>query len=153
MKTELDSGYVAASVVLGTFAHLWLHHNEPLTALQGVGYTLGIPGSAALLIGMAQNSGSVARVGAIERVIYVIIYLSTLLGSIVLYRLSPVHPLYHVPGPKIFKVTKLAGIGVSYAGHQHLVLKKLHDRYGRVVRIGIIFPPHSLPTTYSISYA
>lgn len=66
MKAELDTGYMTASVVLGTVAHLWLHYSEPLTALQGVGYTLGIPGSAALLINMTQNSGSVARVGAIE---------------------------------------------------------------------------------------
>lgn len=63
-------------------------------------------------------------------------YLAALCTSIIIYRLSPVHPLAEYPGPTVFKITKLAGAWASWSGHHHLILKSLHDEYGPVVRIG-----------------
>ncbi|KAJ7816265.1 cytochrome P450 [Mycena leptocephala] len=64
------------------------------------------------------------------------VFICSLSLSIILYRLSPIHPLYHVPGPILWKITKLAGILVSFTGHQHLYFKRAHDKYGPVIRTG-----------------
>ena len=60
----------------------------------------------------------------------------TLGVSIVLYRLSPLHPLAKYPGPVILKITKFAALVQAFRGKQHVFLKKLHDRYGPCVRVG-----------------
>ena len=52
------------------------------------------------------------------------------------YRLSPFHPLANYPGPILAKSSKLWGAYLSATGDQHRCLKRLHDRYGDVVRIG-----------------
>ncbi|KAL0060256.1 hypothetical protein AAF712_012966 [Marasmius tenuissimus] len=56
--------------------------------------------------------------------------------SIVLYRISPFHPLANVPGPMIFKITKFWRMYICWTGKQHIMLKGLHDRYGPIVRSG-----------------
>ncbi|KAJ7709643.1 cytochrome P450 [Mycena rosella] len=63
-------------------------------------------------------------------------FISSLCLSIVLYRLSPLHPLYHVPGPTLWRISKLMGAWMSYTGHQHLYMKRAHDKYGPVIRTG-----------------
>jgi len=52
------------------------------------------------------------------------------------YRLSPFHPLANYPGPILAKSSKIWGAYLSATGDQHRCLKRLHDRYGDVVRIG-----------------
>ncbi|OSC97576.1 high nitrogen upregulated cytochrome P450 monooxygenase 2 [Trametes coccinea BRFM310] len=61
----------------------------------------------------------------------------TLLISTALYRLSPYHPLARYPGPIGCKLSKfwMASLA-AFTGRQHLYLKRLHERYGDVVRIG-----------------
>ncbi|KAK1224555.1 hypothetical protein PQX77_012534 [Marasmius sp. AFHP31] len=56
--------------------------------------------------------------------------------SIVLYRISPFHPLAKVPGPMILKITKFWRMYICWTGKQHIMLKELHDRYGPIVRSG-----------------
>ncbi|KAJ6583187.1 cytochrome P450 [Mycena sp. CBHHK59/15] len=63
-------------------------------------------------------------------------FICSLCLSIVLYRLSPLHPLYHVPGPVLWRISKLTGMWISFTGHQHLYHKRAHDRYGPVIRTG-----------------
>ncbi|KAJ7510436.1 cytochrome P450 [Mycena galericulata] len=63
-------------------------------------------------------------------------YISTLITSVVLYRVSPFHPLASYPGPILCKVSKLWLAGVAMAGKQHLYYQHLHQRYGDVVRVG-----------------
>ncbi|KAL7277159.1 hypothetical protein ACG7TL_009005 [Trametes sanguinea] len=63
-------------------------------------------------------------------------FISTLLLSMALYRLSPFHPLARYPGPLMCKLTKFWMAFLSTTGDQHLYVKRLHDRYGDVVRIG-----------------
>ncbi|GJE99305.1 cytochrome P450 [Phanerochaete sordida] len=63
-------------------------------------------------------------------------YFGTLLSSIVIYRLSPFHPIAQYPGPVLAKVSKLYHVWVVSGGKQHLYLQELHERYGDIVRFG-----------------
>ncbi|KAL0566006.1 hypothetical protein V5O48_016011 [Marasmius crinis-equi] len=60
----------------------------------------------------------------------------TLATSIVLYRVSPIHPLAKIPGPVAFRTTKLWRTYICAKGKQQFVLKELHDHYGPIVRTG-----------------
>lgn len=64
------------------------------------------------------------------------IFYTTLLFSIVLYRISPFHPLARYPGPFWAKVTKLWGAYSMLTGKNHETLRRLHEKYGMTVRIG-----------------
>ncbi|KAJ7805633.1 cytochrome P450 [Mycena olivaceomarginata] len=65
-----------------------------------------------------------------------IVFSFTLCSSIIIYRISPWHPLAHIPGPTIHKVTKLWGMWVCAGGNHHMVNKALHDKYGPFLRTG-----------------
>ena len=65
------------------------------------------------------------------------LYLTGLLTTITLYRLSPLHPLARFPGPLPCKVTGFWMAYKSRTGMQHRYAKALHERYGDVVRIGM----------------
>ncbi|KAJ7671556.1 cytochrome P450 [Mycena polygramma] len=64
------------------------------------------------------------------------LYLSSLVTSLVFYRLSPLHPLAKYPGPLLCKVSKLWFTAAAMEGKQHLYYAELHQRYGDAVRIG-----------------
>ena len=64
-----------------------------------------------------------------------VVYFGSLLVATVSYRLSPFHPLAEYPGPVIWRVSSLVLVTVSYGGKRHLVLQKLHGKYGKIVRI------------------
>ncbi|KAL5498761.1 hypothetical protein ACEPAH_2116 [Sanghuangporus vaninii] len=66
---------------------------------------------------------------------YLLFYLA-LIMSIVLYRISPWHSLAKYPGPFLAKITKFWGAFTMAKGKNHIVLKKLHEKYGPYVRIG-----------------
>ncbi|KAF9053068.1 hypothetical protein BJ165DRAFT_835792 [Panaeolus papilionaceus] len=59
------------------------------------------------------------------------------------YRLSPLHPLYKYPGPRVAKCTSLYMTHVVWSGNRYKVYLELHRRYGDFVRIG--------PNTISIN--
>lgn len=64
-------------------------------------------------------------------------YLAALVVSIVVYRVSPFHPLAHIPGPIGCKVSKFYMAIIALRGRQHVYIKSLHDRYSSdIVRIG-----------------
>ncbi|GJE99306.1 cytochrome P450 [Phanerochaete sordida] len=65
-----------------------------------------------------------------------LIFFGTLLSSITLYRVSPLHPLARYPGPVLAKVSKLYHVWRIWPGKQHIYIQRLHDRYGDMVRIG-----------------
>ena len=67
--------------------------------------------------------------------------------SIVLYRLSPLHPLAKYPGPVILRITKLAATVQAFRGKQHIFFKKLHDQYGPCVRVGKWMMTEPISTT------
>ncbi|KAJ7286364.1 cytochrome P450, partial [Mycena rebaudengoi] len=62
--------------------------------------------------------------------------IASLCSSIVVYRISPWHPLAEFPGPMVNKISKVWGAWVSLDGAQHRVNKQLHDIYGPFVRTG-----------------
>jgi len=84
------------------------------------------------------------------------IFHTTLISSIVLYRLSPFHPLAKYPGPVLAKMSKLWFVSVliicgvqrpqidavfskahlGWQGKQYIYYRGLHKKYGSVVRVG-----------------
>ena len=68
-------------------------------------------------------------------------YWSGLVFFTLAYRLSSFHPLAKYSGPLLAKTSKWWAAYLSGTGNQHRFLKRLHDRYGDVVRIG----PNSHP--------
>ncbi|KAJ7146770.1 cytochrome P450 [Mycena epipterygia] len=64
------------------------------------------------------------------------LYYSGLSLCILTYRVSPVHPLSKYPGPLACKVSKLWLTFISSRGELHRYVKRLHDIYGPIVRIG-----------------
>lgn len=66
-----------------------------------------------------------------------VLYLMGITLAVVIYRLSPLHPLARYPGPRLCSVSGFMLAFKSMAGDQHLYMKSLHDRYGDVVRIGL----------------
>ncbi|KAL5489839.1 hypothetical protein ACEPAI_4671 [Sanghuangporus weigelae] len=74
-------------------------------------------------------------IGVAALLAYMLFYFS-LAASIVVYRISPMHPLATFPGPLLLKISKLFWAYHGSTGKQHILFKKLHDKYGTVVRVG-----------------
>lgn len=67
------------------------------------------------------------------------LYFYSLLSlSVILYRISPWHPLASYPGPILARITKLWGFGVAYRGKLYEELQVLHEKHGPFVRIGAL---------------
>ncbi|KAL5520950.1 hypothetical protein ACEPAF_2953 [Sanghuangporus sanghuang] len=64
------------------------------------------------------------------------LFYAVLILSIVLYRISPLHPLAKYPGPVFLKASKLVGMCFALSGKQHVYFKSLRDKYGPFVRTG-----------------
>lgn len=64
------------------------------------------------------------------------VYHLVLATSIVLYRLSPWHPLARYPGPLLAKISQWYIMWKSRNGKQHTWIQDLHNKYGDIVRIG-----------------
>ncbi|KAB8294166.1 hypothetical protein EYC80_009606 [Monilinia laxa] len=62
-------------------------------------------------------------------------YLTSLFGSIVIYRLY-FHRLRYFPGPRLAAASKLWHVWQCRDSRNHLVLEKLHQEYGGFVRTG-----------------
>lgn len=64
------------------------------------------------------------------------VYYTTLLVSVIAYRLSPFHPLAKYPGPISCKISKLWTVYKNWNGRLPQYHKRLHDKYGPIVRTG-----------------
>ena len=99
--------------------------------------------------------GPLSTLGSLFRV-YAIFY-TTLISSVVFYRLSPFHPLARYPGPVQAKISKLWFVSncggapgrprlilclskarLGWQGKQHVHYRDLHKKYGDVVRVGTL---------------
>ncbi|KAK1236279.1 hypothetical protein PQX77_000483 [Marasmius sp. AFHP31] len=115
--------------------HLYFKRYEPRrTAIVQTAVILLL--QPALLPFVLQRSGSFEMNGVSDVLAAYLTFFTTLATSIVLYRVSPFHPLTKVPGPVIFKITKLWRLHLCWKGQQHFALKALHDQYGPIVRTG-----------------
>ena len=90
----------------------------------------GVPALPSLFLMPHLNSVVIAVLSS-----YAIFYASLSL-SIALYRVSPMHPLSGYPGPFSMKISKLVWTYYASTGKQYRLFKKLHAKYGDVVRIG-----------------
>ncbi|KAL5534887.1 hypothetical protein ACEPAF_2977 [Sanghuangporus sanghuang] len=66
---------------------------------------------------------------------FALFYLS-LTASVILYRLSPWHPLAKYPGPLFAKISKFWVAYRTSKGKLHIDFKSLHEQYGPYVRVG-----------------
>ncbi|KAL0576544.1 hypothetical protein V5O48_005436 [Marasmius crinis-equi] len=129
-----DHPILTAAAALGVANHLFLKRYEPSrrTVIHAAVLLLVQPVLLPFLLQRyAAIQFSLSDVG-----LGYLAFFTSLTSSIVLYRTSPFHPLARVPGPMIFKITKLWRVYLCYKGHQDLDLKALHDKYGPIVRTG-----------------
>ena len=109
---------------------MWYKNNEPTSLVWPVASItiLCLPSTALLLPHVKSLS--------IAFSLAVISFLAAFFGSISFYRLSPFHPLAKYPGPTRCKLTKIWMAWIGFGGRAHIYYKKLHDKYGSIVRIG-----------------
>ncbi|KAF5384474.1 hypothetical protein D9757_006474 [Collybiopsis confluens] len=128
------------AALLGVANHLYFRSHEPFgrTVPPTLAFILAEP--IILCIGLAFTR-------SLPWTSYLLAYgafHASLLSSIVLYRLSPFHPLARIPGPVMHKVSKLRAVWICWQGRQHIEFKAMHDKYGPVVRtvgsLGMIYP-------------
>ena len=92
-----------------------------------------------LLIGIPLSLSTLlkAHLGPLRSVGFAFaLYYITLAASIICYRLSPFHPLAKYPGPLPAKVSKLWHVWIVARGEQHVYLRRMHEKYGDIVRMG-----------------
>jgi hypothetical protein len=111
-------------------SHLLFRHFEPSSTLSRATLLIVIP---ALLSGPISYT---VRSPYTSIPLAFAAYWSGLLFFTLAYRLSPFHPLAKHPGPFLAKASKWWAAYLSGTGDQHRYIKRLHDRYGDVVRIG-----------------
>ncbi|OJT10972.1 Cytochrome P450 67 [Trametes pubescens] len=73
---------------------------------------------------------------SIEAASIALTYFTTLASVTVGYRLSPWHPLASYPGPVLWRISSVYLTYISFMGRRHLILDKLHAKYGPFLRIG-----------------
>ncbi|KAF7303620.1 hypothetical protein MIND_00591300 [Mycena indigotica] len=117
--------FSAAALALAN--HVYCNRYEPKTAHNALLALVSQPILLVLLLGPKTITG-LLLVNSV--------FFTTLALSITTYRLSPWHPLAHIPGPRAARISKLWAVKVGISGNRHRVLKDLHDLYGDCVRIG-----------------
>ncbi|KAF7377786.1 hypothetical protein MSAN_00202000 [Mycena sanguinolenta] len=122
----MDSSVFVWAAALGLVTHFLFHKYEPSSA------------NVALLVLPIQPVALLVLLSEpFSRLFYTyVVFLGTLSLSIIVYRLSPFHPLAQYPGPAIAKVTKLWSFWKTAQGYKYLWHKELHDKYGPYVRTG-----------------
>ncbi|KAJ7650724.1 cytochrome P450 [Roridomyces roridus] len=113
------------TVLAAVISHLIFNRLEPR----------GVPSFAALLV-LPPSILSILAPRDRSILMIFLMYFSAILASVVLYRISPFHPLASYPGPVLCKISKLWLAGISLGGKQHVYYRDLHRRYGDVVRVG-----------------
>ncbi|KAJ7633026.1 high nitrogen upregulated cytochrome P450 monooxygenase 2 [Roridomyces roridus] len=124
----MDSSLLSYAIALGLLNHVYFHKFEPNSAKIPLLFLSLEPAVLILCLG--------GPISFLRLLLSYTVFWGSLSLSIVLYRLSPFHPLAQYPGPAISKVSKLWGAAVAARGKRHLYLKKLHDAYGPYVRTG-----------------
>ncbi|EMD31235.1 hypothetical protein CERSUDRAFT_119940 [Gelatoporia subvermispora B] len=114
--------------IASIMAHWTFRRYEPKEPLVHL-VILGIP--PVLLSAFTSYDGTLLSIWGTS-----LVYWAILASSVVIYRLSPFHPLAQYPGPLLHKVSRLAFTRVALGGFQHMHLDQLHERYGDVVRVG-----------------
>ncbi|KAF9223441.1 cytochrome P450 [Gyrodon lividus] len=117
-------------ITAGLACHVVFNRYEPVNPLSHVALLVFVPGILTTLL--LSNLSSTVRTLACT----CLLYYSTILTSILVYRLSPFHPLAKYPGPIPCRISKFWMAWMSSDGKQHKYYYNLHQKYGDVVRIG-----------------
>lgn len=118
MPTHLNKAFVALGSYIG------IHVSQTTSVTHVLLALIGPP----LLITLLDPGSSIFLNYAVHCLTFV--------AALVAYRLSPLHPLYKYPGPPLARITKFYFVFGSMSGKQYLWAKKIHDKYGDIVRIG-----------------
>ncbi|KAG0705711.1 cytochrome P450 [Suillus ampliporus] len=117
-------------VAAGLVCHFVFNRYEPDNPLSHLGLLVVVPAILTTLL-LPSASTFIRAFGCVS-----LLYYSTILISVVVYRLSPWHPLARYPGPIPCRISKFWMAWVSRDGKQHHYYSRLHKTYGDVVRIG-----------------
>lgn len=117
--------------------HRWFHKSQPQVVSGIFGLLFGPPTILAILL---HEHGD--KMPTIMRNILqcYALYLVSLISSVVLYRLSPFHPLAKYPGPVLGKISRLWAFRIANSGDQHRYYHELHEQYGPIIRTGKALP-------------
>ena len=110
--------------------YLIYKHYEPANIPSALFFLFLIPGLVARQ-SLSHFSHALVAAVAVYSAYWALIILYT-----IAYRLSPFHPLARYPGPLLCRVSKLWIAYIASTGTYHHYVKKLHDQYGEMVRIG-----------------
>nr|VWO97897.1 Cytochrome P450 monooxygenase AKT7 (EC (AK-toxin biosynthesis protein 7) [Ganoderma boninense] len=133
-NTSSSSSVFGLAVVLGLAAHQVFRSYETFNAGVHAAILLAPP---ALLTFLADSPSSPTQRALLRAFLAnLATYLTALVLSLLVYRVSPVHPLARYPGPLGCKLSKFWLGFACIPGFQHRYIKSLHERYGDVVRIG-----------------
>ncbi|KIK57400.1 hypothetical protein GYMLUDRAFT_46274 [Collybiopsis luxurians FD-317 M1] len=122
--------------ILALVNHLFFHKYEPTDAFFVPSVLLLL--SEPLVLSIVSWTASANNFSLPPRYLVLSAYLifyAVLATSIVLYRISPFHPLAQVPGPILFKISKFTPLWYYWHGEQGNIFKALHAEYGPVVRV------------------
>ncbi|KZP27810.1 cytochrome P450 [Athelia psychrophila] len=121
---------VLVAVGSGLACHLVFKHYEPTAPSAHLGLLVAIPGILTWIFIPHCPNFALAFASSF------FIYVTSLVTSIVIYRLGLFHPLAKYPGPMMCKLSKLWMSYICTTGKQHIYYHSLHDKYGDIVRIG-----------------
>ncbi|KIK98681.1 hypothetical protein PAXRUDRAFT_31013 [Paxillus rubicundulus Ve08.2h10] len=117
-------------VTAGFACHVVFGRYEPVKPLSHMTLLVFVPGI--LTTTVSSSFSSTVRALAFTY----LLYYTTILTSILAYRLSPFHPLAEYPGPIPCRISKFWMAWISLDGKQHKYYSKLHQKYGDIVRVG-----------------
>ncbi|RDX42005.1 high nitrogen upregulated cytochrome P450 monooxygenase 2 [Lentinus brumalis] len=133
MSQPAYQNHTALSVAVSLVTHQIFRRYETYSWFVHASLLLGPPTLvAASLSGTSESTRSLLQ-GFFQSLP---IHLITLSISILLYRLSPLHPLASYPGPLSRKVSMLIPAYLSLSGQKCQHTQTLHKKYGDVVRTG-----------------
>ncbi|BEI85721.1 hypothetical protein CcaverHIS002_0600080 [Cutaneotrichosporon cavernicola] len=127
-----QANILAGSSVLGLLAHLYWQRFEPDPISYGQ-FALVLGGGLVYFFHATLRSLTLAALYTAE---VFTIFNTIVLLSMVIYRLSPWHPLAKYPGPTLAKVSKLYWWYQAKIGQTGYTQAALHKEYGDFVRIG-----------------
>ena len=119
-----------SSIVL-QFGHLCFNRLEPHNPIVWLMLLFGLP-----IFPFLMNVGNGISITGV--IVTALLHICVLLLSVALYRISPFHPLSRFPGPFMARITALYMTKMAITGKRHIIIAKLHQKYGSHVRTGTL---------------
>ncbi|KLO13822.1 high nitrogen upregulated cytochrome P450 monooxygenase 2 [Schizopora paradoxa] len=130
ISSTRDAFLFIITIALAVHALYNKYEIQPENVFATLSLLIGLPTLASLAL--TPHVGSYG----LGLILTLVVFYTCLLSSIVIYRLSPFHPLAKFPGPRYLRVSKLFGMWIASGGKQQIFFKRLHEKYGPFVRTG-----------------